>query len=61
MKHLEDDFTLDREMEMMGLQLAHKIGVAKPVYAMYKNGIAYGYATGRTLKDKDLQNPKVIQ
>ena len=51
---------IDRDNEVMGLQIAGRIGVAKPVYAIYKNGIVYGYATGRTVLPEDLKNPRAI-
>ena len=52
---------IDRDYEVMGLQIAARIGVAQPVYALYKNGIVYGYATGRTVEPNDLKDPKVIR
>ncbi len=55
------DIQLDRDYEVMGLQLGHKIGVSQPVIAIFKNGVVYKYATGRTLKPDDLANPKVMR
>ena len=52
---------IDRNYEVMALQAAGQIGVAQPVYALYKNGIVYGYATGRTVEPQDLKNPCVIR
>ncbi len=55
------EIQLDRDYEVMGLQLGHKIGVSQPVIAIFKNGVVYKYATGRTLKPDDLDNPNVMR
>ncbi len=55
------EILLDRDYEVMGLQLGHKIGVSQPVFAIFKNGVVYKYAIGRTLKPDDLDNPKVMR
>ncbi len=55
------EVTFDRNFEIMGLQLGHKIGISQPIYAIFENGVVYKYATGSTLTPKDLENPKVIR
>ncbi len=55
------DFTFDRSFEIQGLQVGHKLGISQPVYAIFTNGVAYKYATGRTLTPGDLENPKIIR
>ncbi len=55
------ELTFDRNFEIMGLQLGHKIGISQPIYAIFENGVVYKYATGSTLTPKDLENPKVIR
>ncbi len=57
----EEGLNDDREYEVMGMQVAHKIGVAQPVYAIFNNGVVYKYATGRTLTSKDVKNPTIIK
>ena len=51
----------DRSYEVMGLQIADRIGVGQPVYALYRNRVVYGYATGRTVEPGDLEKPSVIR
>ena len=53
--------TMDRDAEVMAIQVSANIKVAQPVYALFKNGIVYKYGTGRTLTGADLQNPFVIR
>ncbi len=55
------EFTFDRSFEIQGLQVGHKLGISQPVYAIFTNGVAYKYATGRTLTPGDLENPKIIR
>ena len=52
---------IDRDYEVMGLQTAAMIGVAKPVHALYQNAIVYGYATGRTVEPQDFKDTKAIR
>ena len=52
---------MDREMEILAIQVAAQINVGQPVYALFKNGIVYKYAAGRTLNAKDVQNPQVMR
>ena len=43
------------------LQVAAAIGIAQPVHAIFKNGVVYRYAPGRTVKLEDLKNPSIIK
>ena len=53
--------TVDRDTEVMSIQVAAAINVAAPVYALFKNGIVYKYAPGRTLTGDDLTKPELIR
>ncbi len=53
--------TMSRDVEVMGLQVAHAIGFGHSVYAIYQNGVVYGYAPGRTLNGEDVKDPKFIR
>ena len=53
--------SMDRSTEVMCLQVAAHIKIGQPVYAIFKNGIIYRYAPGRTLTGDDIKNPDVIR
>ena len=55
------DIPLDRDTEVMAMQVSAHIKVAQPVYALFKNGIVYKYGKGRTLNGEDLKNPTVVR
>ena len=52
---------IDRNQEVRCMQVAHACGVSQPVRAVFRNGIIYGYAPGRTLKYEDMRKPAVIR
>ncbi len=51
----------DRDSEIMAIQLAHNLGFGQKMYAIFKNGVVYGYNSGRTLTGEDISNPKVVR
>ena len=53
--------TVDRDNEVMAIQVAAAINVAAPVYALFKNGIVYKYANGRTLTGDDITKPELVR
>merc|ERR1719184_77079 len=55
------DFFTNRTKEFLAMQIAYAAGCFQPILAVFKNGVAYKYAHGRTLRYADLSNPKVIK
>lgn len=55
------DMFVDRKKEFMAMQLARAAGCFQPILAVFDNGVAYKYASGRTLKQADLNDPRVIK
>ena len=53
------DITIDRDMEVMAIQVAAHIKIGQPAYAVFKNGTAYKYAPGRTVTGEDMKTPHV--
>jgi hypothetical protein len=51
----------DRDIDVMGLQLAHHLGFGQKVYAIFKNGVVYGYTAGSTLTGQDVTDPKILR
>ena len=41
---------VDRERELFGLQIGHSAGITEPVFAIFDNGMVYGYAPGSPMK-----------
>ncbi len=52
--------TIDRQQEVISLQVAHEAGVAPPVYAIFDNGIVCGYAPGKMLQWEQMWDDKHI-
>lgn len=50
-----------RHIEVKGIQVAALLGVGQPIYAIFKNGVVYRFAPGRTLQPADVTDPKVIR
>ncbi|CAG8641082.1 9647_t:CDS:2 [Ambispora gerdemannii] len=50
---------LNREQEIQNIISLSHFGFAAPIYARFKNGIAYGYVHGRPLTLEDCQNPEI--
>ena len=55
------EIQLATDGQVMAMQVAHSVGIAEPVYAIFRNGIVYRYAPGRTLQLEDLKNPGTIR
>ena len=49
------------DIEIMGMQVAHAVGIAEPVEAILNNGVVYRYTPGRPLTAQDLHNPDIIR
>ena len=41
---------VDREKEFLGVQIGFAAGITQPVFAIFDNGIVYGYAPGSPMK-----------
>jgi ethanolamine kinase len=52
---------IETDLQVMAMQMAAQLGIAQPVYAVFKNGMVYRYGQGHTLTGEDVQNPKVIR
>ena len=52
---------LGTDSQVMGMQMAQHLGIAQPVYAVFRNGVVYRYAPGHTLTPEDVKNPEVIR
>ena len=50
---------ISRDRELLGMQWAYKAGCGVPVYAVFKNGFAMGYAPGRQVTFEDFMKPPV--
>jgi hypothetical protein len=40
---------LDREREILGLQIGYAAGITEPLYVIFNNGMIYRYATGKPM------------
>ena len=57
---MDPDF-VNRDMEVIGFQIGHSVGVSQPVIATFKNGLVYRYAVGHKLEYEDLYDDNVIR
>lgn len=53
------DLMVDRDAEKLNIAFLHKLGFAPALYATFKNGLAYEYVPGNTLKPTTLKEPKI--
>ncbi len=51
----------DHDLEVIGLKHAHTTQSGQPLYAIFKNGVAYRFAPGHCLKYEALSNPLIIR
>ena len=51
--------TIERNTEVMAIQVAAHIKIGQPAYAVFRNGIAYRFAPGRSAIPEDVKNPKL--
>ncbi len=59
--YLRDNDLLNRDSEVMGLQVAHAAGCGTPLIAIFKNGIVVGCFDGRTAVYADYFNPSIMR
>ena len=52
---------LNRDKEVMGLQLAHAAGCGTPLVAIFDNGLVVGKAPGQPFQYKLLFNPDIAR
>ncbi|KAI5958137.1 hypothetical protein CANMA_004291 [Candida margitis] len=50
---------IDRHREFISHLILNSIGLAPTVFARFKNGLMYGYLSGRSLKPEELSNEKI--
>ncbi|EGD83116.1 hypothetical protein PTSG_12075 [Salpingoeca rosetta] len=50
---------IDRKQEMLNHKRLHAIGRAQPIFAVLKNGYAYGYCPGRPASLSDFSSPAI--
>ena len=53
------DLIIDRAAEMRNIQLLHAVGCARPLYARFTNGIAYGFFPGKCVDEITVQDPVI--
>lgn len=54
------DLIIDRDAERRNMKILHENGLGKPLYAVFSNGIAYGFADGKIVETDDLTNPDIF-
>ena len=50
---------LDRDAEIRTIQLLHAVGCARPLFARFTNGIAYGFFPGTCLDETTVRDPVI--
>ncbi|KAK2161565.1 hypothetical protein NP493_1576g00005 [Ridgeia piscesae] len=50
---------LDRDAEIRTIQLLHAVGCARPLFARFANGIAYGFFPGTCLDETTVRDPVI--
>ena len=58
---LAKQVNMTKDREVLCLQFGHSVGVTQRVNAIFCNGVAYGYAQGRTLEYDDVTKPHIIK
>ena len=53
------DAIIDREAEKRNMLLMSELGCAKPLYAVFANGLCYGYVHGQCLDVDSVRHPEV--
>ncbi|CAG8805649.1 27209_t:CDS:2, partial [Dentiscutata erythropus] len=53
------DVIIDRKREIMTIRYLSKLGLVRPVYCRFNNGIVYGYTPGRALSVPDMSNQRI--
>ena len=50
---------VDRDAEIHNIQLLHAAGCARPLFARFENGIAYGFFPGTCLDETNVRDPVI--
>ena len=50
---------VDRDAEIRNIQLLHAAGCARPLFARFANGIAYGFFPGTSLDETNVRDPVI--
>ena len=53
------ELILDRDAEIRTIQLLHAVGCARPLFARFANGIAYGFFPGTCLDETTVRDPVI--
>ncbi|KAI0236355.1 Ethanolamine kinase 1, partial [Lamellibrachia satsuma] len=53
------DLIIDRAAEIRNIQLLHAVGCARPLYARFANGIAYGFFPGKCVDEITVRDPVI--
>ncbi|KAI0228098.1 Ethanolamine kinase 1 [Lamellibrachia satsuma] len=53
------DLIIDRAAEICNIQLLHAVGCARPLYARFTNGIAYGFFPGKCVDKITVRDPVI--
>ena len=49
----------DREYELVAMVMVHRAGCGAPLYAKFKNGIAYGYVQGQPVNSQMVKDETI--
>ena len=50
---------VDRDAEIRNIRLLHAVGCARPLFARFANGIAYGFFPGTSLDKTAVRDPVI--
>ncbi|KAK6458448.1 ethanolamine kinase [Scheffersomyces xylosifermentans] len=51
---------IDRHREFISHLILNSIGLAPPIHSRFKNGLIYGFLSGRSLEPNELRNPNLF-
>ena len=55
------ELIIDRAAELVNMVVLHAAGCSKPLYAKFKNGIAYGFVPGECLDEMTVRDNHVAR
>ena len=51
------EMLIDREQEIITMELLSEAGIAQPIYGRFTNGLCYGFAEGKTFSVEEMKCP----
>ena len=55
------ELIIDRKAELVTMVMLHAAGCSKPLYAKFKNGIAYGFVPGECLDEVTVRDDHIAR